>query len=457
MENKEKDEEDEAEAVADFVRKEVSDWDDEVKGRARFKALSGQRSDWESLYLFWRDLIIKVARHLRIFLIHPSHVQCLWFRRNGLSPLCLHRVLVEMCQAGDLLPISSAHPPTVTSHLSQFLRKSIHFLVSRPSISKDDSLTLSGDSYILAALLEERAMEVVKTLSENHWTNSCVITMRKFQDICLGSKEEALVILNYLSTHGKAKHLVMKTAERIEGIKVCLTTAGAVASASSMDYSVLHLIWTAEKLEQQLNVIDQRYHKTRNSALAFLKSGNKRVALKYARELKQVSLSREKCAALLERVEKVIQVIADAESSKMVSEAIQVSSQAMQENQITVEEVELCLQEIDESIHSMKQVDIVLESSPVYTDLVEEDIEDEFKKLQLEISGETTTQFSNKNRDDHDSSVEAPEMSSTTDLLGNALSKLNLKDDTSMGSVTECSKELASNKSTHKVSVSGVL
>ncbi|XP_073297439.1 uncharacterized protein [Primulina huaijiensis] len=452
MENEEK-VEDEAEAVADFVRKEVSDWDDEVKGRARFKALSGQRSDWEPLYLFWRDLIIKVARHLRIFLIRPSHVQCLWFRRNGLSPLCLQRILVEMCRAGDLLPISSAHPPTVTSHLSHFLRKSIHFLVSRPSTSNDDSLTLSGDSYILTALLEERALEVVKTLSENHWTLSCVISMRKFQDICLGSKE-ALVILNYLSTHGKAKHLVMNTAERIEGVKVCLTEV-AVASASSMDYSVLHLIWTAEKLEQQLNVIDQRYHKTRNSALAFLKSGNKRVALKYARELKQVSLSREKCTALLERVEKVIQVIADAESSKMVSEAIQISSRAIHENQITVEEVELCLQEIDDNIHSLKQVDTVLESSPVYTDLVEEDIEDEFKKLQLEISGETTTQFSNKNGDDN--SVEAPEMSSTNDLLGNALSNLNLKDDTSMGSVIECSREPVSNRGTHKVPVSGVL
>lgn len=77
------------------------------------------------------------------------------------------------------------------------------------------------------------------------------------------------------------------------------------------------------------------------------------------------------------------------------------------------------------------------ESSPVYADLVEEDIEDEFKKLQLEISDETTTQFSNKNSDDHDNSVEASDMSSTTDLLGNALSKLKLKDDTSMGSVTE--------------------
>ncbi|XP_073143193.1 uncharacterized protein [Henckelia pumila] len=307
--------------------------------------------------------------------------------------------------------------------------------------------------YILAALLEERALEVVKALSENHWTTSCVITMRKFQDICIGS-QEALVILNYLSTHGKAKHLVTNTAERIEGVKVCLTE-GAVASASSIDYSVLHLIWTTEKLEQQLNVIDQRYHKTRNSALAFLKTGNKRVALKYAREMKQVSLSREKCTALLERVEKVIQVIADAESSKMVSEAIQISSRAIHENQITVEEVELCLQEIDENIHSMKQVDIVLESSPVYTDLVEEDIEDEFNKLQLEISGETTTQFYNKNGDNN--SVEEPDKSSTIDLLGNALSNLNLKDAPSISSGTKRSEELASNKSTHKVPVSSVL
>ncbi|XP_073143192.1 uncharacterized protein [Henckelia pumila] len=453
MENKGKDEEDEAEAVADFVRREVSDWDDEVKERARFKALSGQRSDWEPLYIFWRDLIVKVARHLRIFVIRPSRVQSLWFRRNGLSPLCLHGILSEMCREGDLLPLPSAHPPTVTSHLSHFLRKSIHFLVSGPSISNDDSLTLSGDSYILAALLEERALEVVKALSENHWTTSCVITMRKFQDICIGS-QEALVILNYLSTHGKAKHLVTNTAERIEGVKVCLTE-GAVASASSIDYSVLHLIWTTEKLEQQLNVIDQRYHKTRNSALAFLKTGNKRVALKYAREMKQVSLSREKCTALLERVEKVIQVIADAESSKMVSEAIQISSRAIHENQITVEEVELCLQEIDENIHSMKQVDIVLESSPVYTDLVEEDIEDEFNKLQLEISGETTTQFYNKNGDNN--SVEEPDKSSTIDLLGNALSNLNLKDAPSISSGTKRSEELASNKSTHKVPVSSVL
>lgn len=60
--------------VEEFVRKEVADWDDEVMATARFKAFSGQRSDWEPKYAFWRDLILKVATHLDVFFFHPSEV-----------------------------------------------------------------------------------------------------------------------------------------------------------------------------------------------------------------------------------------------------------------------------------------------------------------------------------------------------------------------------------------------
>lgn len=59
-------------------------------------------------------------------------------------------------------------------------------------------------------------------------------------------------------------------------------------------------------------------HRSRASALASLKLGNKQVALKCAREMKLASLSREKCTALLNRVEEVLAVIADAEASKEV-------------------------------------------------------------------------------------------------------------------------------------------
>lgn len=137
----------EEEEAAAFVRKEVADWDDEVKSRARFKELSGQRSDWEAVYCFWRHLILKTARHLRIFLIRPSRLR-LWFRRrpDGISPLCLDRVLLEMHRAGDL-----RLPATAASGVPHIFRRALQFL----SLSLDDRpLALSADYYILAPLLE---------------------------------------------------------------------------------------------------------------------------------------------------------------------------------------------------------------------------------------------------------------------------------------------------------------
>lgn len=58
--------------------------------------------------------------------------------------------------------------------------------------------------------------------------------------------------------------------------------------------------------------------RSRKSALASLKSGHKKVALRHARELKLTTESREKCTSLLNRVEEVLNTIADSESTKMV-------------------------------------------------------------------------------------------------------------------------------------------
>ncbi|KAL0459841.1 UNVERIFIED_CONTAM: hypothetical protein Slati_0611300 [Sesamum latifolium] len=389
MEDKEREEEEEKEAaaVADFVRNEVGDWDDEAKSRARFKALSGQRSDWSPLYSFWRDLIVKVARHLRIFIIRPSRVKRLWFRRAGLSPLCLDHVLLEMHRAGDLL---SPHPTSSIARLSHIFRRALDLFGAR--------------------------------------------------------SKEALAILGYLSAHDRARRLIVNRADPIEGVKVFLAP-GAASSDSSVDYTLLHLTWTAEKLEQQLDVIDKCYQKNRNSALASLKSGNKQVALRYAKELKTASQSRERCMGLLDRVEKVLQVITDAESSKKVLEAMQSSKIVLQENQISLEEVELCLQEVDDNIDSLKRLDDAIGSKASYTEVDDEDIEDEFCKLQLEIKGEmnqvtTETGF--------DRSAGPSEFLERTDALSNGLSNLNLKDGPAMESEAECCLRPVGNKSMSK-------
>lgn len=430
----------EEEMVANFLMKEVRDWDNEEKMKTRFKALSGQRCDWEPLYLFWRDLIIKVARHLHIFILHPIHIKHLWFRRGGLSPLCLDRVLVEMYNAGDLLPVTLLLDPTTEGwQLPKIFRKAVHLLsLSRASTTLE---SLTEDCYVLAPLLKEKSLEVVNYFSENHWTPSCVITMSKFQEICGGSKE-ASAILSHLSECQKAKYFVINKNDRVEGVKVCLNP-GAVSSITSIDYNVLHLIWTAEKLEQQLDLIDQRHEKTRKSALASLKCGNKSAALRCAKELKLTSQSRDKCSNLLDRVEEVLRVISDAESSNKVSEAIQISTQALKDNQTTVEEVTLCLQHLDESIDSLKQVDKVLGSNLALAEIEEEDLEDEFTKLELEIESQPSQ---NPTKVGMGNSTGVAKVSAATNALSNALSNLSLNDGAALESVTEYSvKKMSKN------------
>ncbi|XP_057965644.1 uncharacterized protein LOC131156186 isoform X1 [Malania oleifera] len=364
-------------SVGEFIRKEVRDWDDEATATARFKAFSGQRSDWESRFLFWRDLIIKVARHLRIFIISPSQVKSSWFNRGGLTPLCLDDVLFLMYNEGDIVRSKDVVDPT-SGRLSQLYRKVIH-LLARSTPSE----IMLEDYVILLPVLKDKADEIVKILSESHWTSSCIITMKKFQEIC-GGYNEATAVLSFLSGCQKAQYLTIKKMELIEGVKISLSPA-AVCSITSLDSDVLQLIWTTEKLQQQLEVIDRRCDKSKKLASAFMNSGNKNVALRHARELKLAYGNREKCMSFLNRVEEVLNVISNAESTKKVSEAIQIGARAMKENKISVEEIQLCLQELDESIDSQKQIEKALGSSPSSVDVEDEDIEDELDLLELEV------------------------------------------------------------------------
>lgn len=101
---KEEEEEEEKLRAREFLRKEVDGWDDPVKATVWFKGFSGQRCDWEARYLFWRELILNLARHLGTFIIRPSRLKNIWFRReDALAPLCIDRVLVSHYPQDDIL------------------------------------------------------------------------------------------------------------------------------------------------------------------------------------------------------------------------------------------------------------------------------------------------------------------------------------------------------------------
>ncbi|KAI3839233.1 hypothetical protein MKX03_032863 [Papaver bracteatum] len=390
-------------SVREFIKKEVPDWDDEVVATARFKALSGQRSDWESKLLFWKKLDSEscpTSEYLRRSLIRGciffrfglnscfSLVRNIWFNRQGLTPLCIDQVLLEMYSSGDILRKSDLMDPTA-GPLSQMFKRMVNLIgISGPSSSEE----LIEEFLILSIPLQERAAEVVKLLSESHWTSFCTVTMSELQKICNGSTE-ASTVLSYLSSTGKARYLSICKEDFIEGVKVSLVKE-AVPTISSLDYDVLQLIWTKEKLQQQLDVIDQRYEMSRKSALNFMKAGNKQVALRHARQLKLNSESREKCTSMLNRVEEVLTIITSAESTKKVVEAIQIGSRAMKESGISAEEVHVCLQDLDDTVASQKEVEEALASAPIQcTDIDDEDLEKEFRMLEMELEDLTPQKY----------------------------------------------------------------
>ncbi|KAJ6338427.1 hypothetical protein OIU76_007987 [Salix suchowensis] len=351
-------------SVKEFIRIQVPDWDDEIMATARFKAFSGQRSDWEPKYLFWKDLILKIARHLDLFIIRPSQVKEEWFNRGGLTPLCLDHVLCLMYNEGDIVRNVDLVDPS-SGRLSQLFRKVRNLMVRSPVTPE---IVMLEDHLFLTPLLKDKTARIIKCLSESHWTSSCIITMSKFQGMC-GGPSEAAPLLSYLYGLGKAQYFSI-SKEVIEGVKISLSSESVPC----------HL---------------KRYEMSRKSALASLNSGNKKVALRHAREMKLASESRERCTSLLNRVEEVLHVIANAESTQKVTEAIRIGAQAMKQNKISVEEVELCLEELEESNDAQKQVEKALESNPI-SGIEDEDIEEELEKLELELESENPSNLESR-------------------------------------------------------------
>jgi charged multivesicular body protein 7 len=136
--------------------------------------------------------------------------------------------------------------------------------------------------------LQERAADIARQLSDSHWTSTCVVTISKFNSFFV-DREDAHVALCFLTQNGKARHLSGRKQDPIEvcslflvhsvillkrvpttmlhfvqlhsclqGVKFALT-ASQVPAVSKLDHDTLHLVWTEEKLQGQLDVLDRRW------------------------------------------------------------------------------------------------------------------------------------------------------------------------------------------------------
>lgn len=403
------------------VRAEVgAGWWDDPDGadfRARFKAFTGQRRDWpEPKLLFWKDLLLRVARRLRLCSAPAHLVMSIWFARpGGITPLCLPQVLEEMRADGEILLKYELIDPT-KGGLHQLIRRvSQMAVISRRAVVQEDIL-------VFKSLVEERAAEIVRQLSSSHWTSTCVATITKFNSF-FHIREDAHAALCYLTQCGKAQYLVVRKEEPVEGVKFSLV-ATQVPAASKLDCDTLHLIWAEEKLQQQLDVLDRRWEISRRRALISFKAGDKQAAYRYVRQSKLFSESRNRCIPLLERVEEVISLIASAESTKQVYEAIQVGIKAMNDHSVSIEDVNIHLKEVDDLVAAQREIDAALESVPTHSLDGEEDIEEEFRNLEAELQDkiphvhvEEPEPISHANADSPDKAIES---------LSNCLSNIKL-------------------------------
>ncbi|GBG72806.1 hypothetical protein CBR_g12374 [Chara braunii] len=186
-----------------------------------------------------------------------------------------------------------------------------HILSSPP-----DQETAQG-KYVVMQLLKERVEDVLQNLQlidGSTVPSDCIVTMEKFVKAC-GSYEEANLVLSYLILDRKAQRFTAQGRDSIEGLKFTVRAAknGAV---SENDRRILVLHHTASLLQHRYDNLGQRAEESRLAASAAAKVKDKVAALRHLRRYKSLASNRESCLRFLEKIEHVLGVISEAETSK---------------------------------------------------------------------------------------------------------------------------------------------
>lgn len=411
--------------LAAFLRAEVPDWDDEVVCRARYKGFTGQRADWENRLQFWKDLVVKCARHLGLVVIEPSKVQHQWFLREGITPLGISTVLTEMRKSGELQTREELMRPqaTLTQYTGSVFRQVFTWMGSQ--VLGTSAGTQPGcvqpDVLIVTSLLQECSSLIIKALSESEWRHVCVVTMTRFRELCV-STETADVLIAMLINQGRACLIKLDGNENIEGIKIALEDE-PIPTVTEIDSHVLRLYWTLERLHQQVNVLDVRVTSSRSATVAALKSGDKKGALRHARRLKVLTTSKGKCETFMDRIDEVLTSIADAEASRKVTDALKVGVQAIKDNHVTLSEIQTCLEEADEAISQQRDTQTTIAEAPLITGADDMDLEEEFLLLVAELDNDSVTEINDLPKAAYRDRLPAHEKSAQSDASSTSVSK----------------------------------
>ncbi|KAL3691709.1 hypothetical protein R1sor_005360 [Riccia sorocarpa] len=375
--------------LQDFLEQEWPEWKDDDFARAHFKAFTGQKQDWEERMNFWKDAILKVTRHLNLLIIDTEDVQQKWFLRDGFVPLGLKHVLVEMNNSGELETVDQflGTPRSAVEMITTLLRQALTWagLGAQSDQYSETEPHLEGRLVVRSAL-QERAALFIKSVRENHLSPVCIMTSARIKELC-GGAENAELIIGYLLLQKKAVFVTLDGDDNVEGFKLSLNDK-QVSAVSENDRHLLQLQWTLEMLQIRLNTVESKIAATKTELIRVAKAGDRRDALRRLRNMKLLQASRDQCAGFMDKIEQVLGVIADAETSKKVSDAIRVGTAAIKDNHVSIEDVHSCLDELDEAITVQRETEDALGAQISGTEEDNTLFEEELAALEKELSVE---------------------------------------------------------------------
>ncbi|KAG6543035.1 hypothetical protein Mapa_015531 [Marchantia paleacea] len=355
---------------------------------------STRKLEWEERIKFWRDAILKVARHLDLLIIDTEDVQQKWFIRDGVVPMGLKLVLLEMHKSGELETVHQileTRHSTTLEKLSSLLRKTLGWAgLSGPGDQYMETEGHIEERLVVRSILQERAAFFIKSLAENNFSSVCIATLSKIKELC-GGADNAELIIGYLLLQNRAKYVAVNSDDHIEGFKLSLNGKDVLA-VSENDRQFLQLQWTLEILQIRLNTLDLKIETTRTEFIKVAKAGARRDALRRLRNMKLLQVSRDQCAGFMDKIEQVLGVIADIETSKKVTGAIQMGTAAIKENHVSLDDVHSCLDELDEAITVQRETEDAIGATHL-SKLDEEDslFEEELAMLEKELQEQDVT------------------------------------------------------------------
>ncbi|KAJ7523125.1 hypothetical protein O6H91_18G038700 [Diphasiastrum complanatum] len=218
--------------------------------------------------------------------------------------------------------------------------------------------------------------------------------MERFVNLC-GGEREAKALLSYLLSQRKAQPFVIQGKNQIQGLKVSLVQS-PVENVSEIDYRMLQLLSTRETLDERLDFFDKRILHCKVSAAVAVKRGNKHIAWRHLRCMKILSRSRDNCANFSQKIEEVLAIISDAETTKKVFEALELGNRAIQDHQVTLEDVHRHLEQLEQSVLLQRDIEDAIGSASLpIVEIDDFEIQEEFSMLEAGLQEVPTTKNEN--------------------------------------------------------------